>query len=96
LSLHILLHLAFTFFRGRGLELDVIGRYVDHLPMLNTPSYFVMDVRLGWRPNRNLEMAVVGRHLLDRAHPEYGHDLLLGDLRTEVEREVFGSVTWRY
>jgi len=79
-----------------GLELDLIGRYVDSLPAFAVPSYLVMDLRLAWQPTPNLELAVVGRHLLDAEHPEFGDDPYLGDLRTEVQQEVYGSVTWRY
>jgi len=78
---------------GPGLQLDMNWRYVDSLPTLNIPSYLVMDVRLAWLPTETLEMAVVGCHLLDSAHPEFSNR---SSYSSEVEPEVYGMVTWRY
>lgn len=78
---------------GRGAKLDLIGRYVDHLPALGIPSYVTMDARLGWRPTEALEMAVVGRHLLDASHPEFTSRAFRA---SEVQQEVYGIVTLRY
>lgn len=78
---------------GANWEFDLIGRYVDSLPDLNVPSYIQMDARLGWRPRHNLELAIVGLNLLDSHHLEF-RDPLLGFVATEVERSVYGMVTW--
>ncbi|MBN2578599.1 MAG: TonB-dependent receptor [Pirellulales bacterium] len=80
---------------GDRWELDLIGRYVDNLPTAETPHYFVGDVRLAWRPRENLEWSVVGRNLLDGAHPEFGNDQILGTLRTDVRQEVYTQLIWR-
>jgi iron complex outermembrane receptor protein len=76
-------------------NLDLIGRYVDTLPDQPVPSYFVMDVRLAWRPTDAFEAFVAGRHLLDDSHPEFASDFALG-AGTEVQSEVYGGVIWRY
>jgi len=89
---------------GRNWELDVAWRYVDVLSgqYLDVrtgqlvPSYNVMDVRLAWYATPTMELAVVGRHLLDSHHPEFGADTYIGSLPTEVQQEVYGMVTWRY
>jgi iron complex outermembrane recepter protein len=82
---------------GNRWELNVIGRYVDSLPSINVPSYFVGDVRLAWRASKNLEWSVVGRNLLaGTAHPEFSTDPLLGTVRTEVEQEVYTQLSWRH
>jgi iron complex outermembrane recepter protein len=73
-----------------------VWRYVDTLPAYSVPSYFVMDCRLAWRPRRHLEVAVVGRNLLDSAHREFGSDGYVESVATEVARSVYGQVTWRY
>ena len=52
-----------------------------------------MDLRLGWFPTENLEMAVVGRNLLDDQHPEFVPQT--GPQR-EVENSVYGKVTLRF
>ncbi|MBN1910000.1 MAG: TonB-dependent receptor [Pirellulales bacterium] len=78
---------------GGNVKLDVMGRYVDSLPAWHVPSYVVMDVRLAWTPRRNLEIAVVGRNLLDSAHPEFVDRSITP---SDVQSEVYGMATWRY
>ncbi|HLA85738.1 MAG TPA: TonB-dependent receptor [Thermoguttaceae bacterium] len=70
---------------------DMILRYVDRLAT-GVPRYLVMDVRLGWEPRKNLELAVVGQNLLDDHHPEFNDFFGV----TEVPAGVYGMVSWRY
>jgi iron complex outermembrane receptor protein len=77
------------------MEVDLIGRYVDNLPARGVSSYLTMDVRIAWRPYKNLEWAVVGRNLLDSPHAEFT-DELAGTIGTEVQPEVFTMLTWSY
>ncbi len=81
---------------GCDWELDLIWRYVDALPIVNVQSYNTMDVRLGWTPTPEFELSVVGRNLLDGQHPEFSDDAVTGNVATEVQREVYGMMTWRY
>ena len=76
-------------------ELDCDVRYVESLPDFQIPSYAVVDVRLAWRPLRDLELAIVGQNLLDNRHPEF-QSLFIPTERTEVQHSVYGKVTWRY
>lgn len=80
------------------LELDLMGRLVDRLPGFDpaVPGYLSLDVRLGWRPTKNLEVEIVGQNLLDRHHPEFGTSSLLRSPTVEVERAVYGKVIWRF
>jgi iron complex outermembrane receptor protein len=57
------------------------------------PSYFEADARLGWRVTDAFEVSVVGQNLLHDHHPEYGFP---DPSRVEIERSVYGKVTWRY
>ncbi len=75
------------------LEFDLIGRYVDNLPAVGVASYVTMDLRLGWRPTQHFEWAVVGRNLLDDRHAEFV-DVLAGTVGTEVQAEVYTTLTW--
>jgi iron complex outermembrane receptor protein len=77
-------------------QLDCIWRYVDTLPAAGVGSYNVMDIRLAWLPTKNVELAVVGRNLLDAHHKEFRSDQILGTQFTEVEREVYGMATLRF
>jgi len=78
-----------------NISLDVWGRYVDRLPARDIDSYFTFDVRLAWRPTENLELSVVGQNLWDNQHPEFRAGLVAVQ-RTEVERSVYGKITWRF
>jgi iron complex outermembrane recepter protein len=76
-------------------SLDLWARYVDRLSARGIDSYFTVDARLAWRPTRNLELSVVGQNLLDNRHPEFRAGLVPVQ-RTEVERSVYGKITWRF
>jgi iron complex outermembrane receptor protein len=80
-------------------ELDVSARYVDPLPHLHVPSYISADVRLGWRPNDHLELAVVGQNLLTPRHAEFNTAPSAANPNpkpTEIPRGVYGSLTYRW
>ena len=78
-----------------NVEFDCAFRYVEGLPDFQIPSYAVVDVRLAWRPLKDLELAIVGQNLLDNRHPEF-QSLFIPTERTEVQHSVYGKVTWRY
>lgn len=81
---------------GEFWEFDAIWRYVDNIEGAAIPSYNVMDLRLAYFPYPNWEVALVARHLLDAHHPEMGTDAPTGLVPTEVQREYYGTLTWRY
>ncbi|MEY2408376.1 MAG: iron complex outerrane recepter protein [Verrucomicrobiota bacterium] len=74
-------------------NLDCIVRYVDALPNPRVPSYITVDVRAAWRPVPNLELAVVGQNLAAKQHREFGAPTAT---TAEVERGVYGKLTWRF
>ena len=74
------------------LEWDLGIRYVDALPAPRVPAYVELETRLGWKPIKNLELAIVGQNLLDNQHPEFG---ALAS-RQEIERSFYGQVTWSF
>jgi iron complex outermembrane receptor protein len=76
-----------------NIEFDQVLRFVDELPNPIVPAYLELDLRLAWHPQQNLELALIGRNLLDKQHPELGPD---SPQREEVERSVFGKVTWKF
>jgi iron complex outermembrane receptor protein len=71
---------------------DSFLRYVDDLPHPRTQSYLTGDVRLGWSPWKNCEIAIVGRNLFDNVHPEFA----TATFTREVERSVYGTVKWSF
>jgi iron complex outermembrane receptor protein len=76
-------------------EFDLGLRYVDSLGALSVPSYFSLDARVAWRPFRNFEAALVGQNLLDDRHPEFA-PTTIRTLRVEVERSIYGKLTWHF
>ncbi len=68
--------------------------YVDSLPSLNVPAYTRLDARVGWRVQRDLELSLTARNLLDPAHPEFVNTS--GPRTSEVPRSIFGAATWRF
>ena len=78
------------------LEFDLITRYVDELPAQSVPSYISLDLRLGWHPTDHTEMAIVGQNLLDSRHLEFGNQGGEPTPLVEVQRGLYGMVTWRH
>ena len=78
-----------------NVQFDSVVRYVDSLPAMNIPSYVALDLRLAWWPTKNMEIAIIGRDLLDNRHPEFSSSSV-ATVPTEVERSVFGKITWRF
>jgi iron complex outermembrane recepter protein len=79
----------------RNFEVDLMGRYVDNLAEIDVSHYISMDVRLGWRPNDNWELSVVGQNLLEPEHKEF-NDVEAIVLSTEMRRAVFAQAVVRY
>jgi iron complex outermembrane receptor protein len=78
-----------------GITLDTWLRYVDTLPTYGIGSYVAMDARIGWQARPDLELSLVGRNLLDSAHPEFGY-LFINTIPSEIERSVYAKATWTF
>jgi iron complex outermembrane receptor protein len=82
-----------------NLELDAALYLVDSVEprastgRIHVPGYGRLDMRLAWRPEKNLELSLVGQNLLDDKHPEY---LTADLLSTEVPRTVYGQIKYRF
>ncbi|ANE54823.1 TonB-dependent siderophore receptor [Methylomonas sp. DH-1] len=80
--------------------LDAWLRYVDNASAFTLAgpayirSYTTLDLRLGWKLNRAVELALVGQNLLDNRHLEYIQESFT--LPTEVQRGVYGKITWEF
>jgi iron complex outermembrane receptor protein len=74
-------------------ELDGTLHYVARLPSPVVPAYTELDLRLGWNATDRLELSLTGENLLHARHPEFGPP---SPLRQEVQRSVYGKVTWRF
>lgn len=87
-----------------NLEFDTGLRYVDSLAQrrrfmavddLSIPSYVVADARIGWRPNSNWEVSLVGQNLFEARHQEFAPSYIPTQ-ETMVEASVYAKVTFRY
>ena len=83
---------------AKNIELDLWGRYVgvsrDYLN--NTlAEYLNLDVHLGWRPVKTLELSLVGRNLLHQRQQEFRPEFIQ-TLPSGTGREVYGKVSWSF
>ncbi len=76
-----------------ALELDGTLRYVGRLPSPVVPAYTELDLRIGWQASDAFGFSLVGENLLHDHHPEFGPPT---PLRQEVQRSLYGKVTWRF
>jgi len=76
-------------------EFDSWIRIADNLKAQPIGEYVELDLRLGWKPVPNLDISLVGKNLLDNHHPEFISSFLQTQ-PTEVQRSVYGKVTWSY
>lgn len=78
------------------IEFDATVYYADNLkaPTVRVANYTRLDLRLGWRPVKALELSVAGQNLLDDRHPEFvGNNDIVA---SEIPRSVYGKavVAW--
>ena len=78
-----------------NIQFDTNLRCVDRIRAQSIPSYAELDARLAWEARTNLEFAIVGQNLLHGHHSEFA-PTFIGSQKTDVERGVYGKVTFRY
>lgn len=82
-----------------NVQLDLLARYVTKMDgftrmmggAYTMPEYWSADVRLAWKPCKDVELSIVGQNLLDEAHPEFNSVGIY-----ETERAVSGKLTWAF
>lgn len=57
---------------GTAWEADLMIRRIGHIPNFDIPTTAVVDARVGWRVNRDLELSVLVQNALDRNDVEFG------------------------
>jgi iron complex outermembrane receptor protein len=73
-------------------QFDVTLRHIAALGIPYVPAYTALDLRYGWQVQRNLELALIARNLLDHSHPEFGSL----PARSEFEPSVMVRATMRW
>jgi iron complex outermembrane receptor protein len=79
-----------------SLQVDTTVRYVGRLATLNDPAYTELDAAFSWLARPGLTFSLVGQNLLDAHHPEQDFAFSASGLSTEVQRGVYGRVTWQF
>lgn len=76
-------------------SLDILTQYVGRLSRLDVPDYVDLDVRLAWRPNDSMELALIGQNLLEPERLEYRASLV-DTLPSKVQRGVYAEWSWSF
>jgi len=79
-----------------NLNFDLWVRFVGKVIPEKLKSYYTLDARLGWRLRKDLELSLVGQNLLNDHYTEYSQNGGLDELPTEVERNIYGKITWQF
>ncbi len=78
-----------------NLEFDAALYYVDDVEKADISDYTRVDLRLGWRPTENLELSLVAQNVFDDHHEESSTTLLYSPA-SEIERSIYGQVTYKF
>ena len=83
---------------GPKFEIDMFFSFVDETTRVDnstiTPDYSRLDLRLGYKFNKNLYLSILGSNLLDEYHTEANYDPLKAN--TAVERAVQATISYRF
>lgn len=74
------------------LQIGTVIRYVSKLPKPLVSEYFSLDLNLGWKLNKDVELNIVGQNLLNDRHQEF---IPSSPSAREIPRGVYGKVTLR-
>ncbi|MHC4886788.1 MAG: TonB-dependent receptor plug domain-containing protein [Planctomycetota bacterium] len=69
-------------------ELDIWLRHTEPMQRLNQPRVTDVDIRVGWKPKKNLELSLVGQNLGDKRQRHMS--------AIEIDRNIFGKLTWQF
>ena len=73
------------------MEFDSILYVVGRVPRTAVPSYSRLDLRLGWRPKKDLDISIMLQNALKSEHREF--DTGLDEKQTMMQRSLFAKVT---
>jgi iron complex outermembrane receptor protein len=75
----------------QGIDLYIGLRQIGSLPDIGVPSYFEVDMRLGWRVTPTLELSLTGQNLVHARHAEQTQPPIL-----EIPRSWFAGVRYEF
>ncbi len=74
-------------------ELGTVVRYVDRLPKPKVQGYTGLDVRVGWKLNKAIELNIVGQNLIGENHVEF---IPSSPAPRIIQRSVYGKITCQF
>lgn len=76
-------------------SLDTTVRYVDELrTATRIAPYWTADLRLGWRPRKDIELSLIARNIFDPRRQEFDADPYFGT--ADQRRTVLARVVWSF
>jgi iron complex outermembrane receptor protein len=75
-----------------GFELGTVLRYVDKLPKPHVPGYMGLDLLIGWKLSKVVELNIAGQNLLDCRHTEF---IPSSPSPREIRRNIYGKIICR-
>lgn len=78
-----------------NVALDFEVRHVAELEGLGVDEYTTLDIRAGWKPRDDLLIEIVGQNLLEPSRKEFDTNIISYAV-PQIERGVYGSVTWKF
>ena len=77
------------------IEINGAAYWVDGISSVGIDDYFRLDIGVTWRPKPNIEISVWGQNLTEHRHVE-DLDTFFQASPIEVERSVYGQISFRY
>jgi iron complex outermembrane receptor protein len=77
-----------------ALRFDLMYRYVDELPFTDVNAHSTLDARLAWDVDRDVEISLQGRNLIQARHFESGGQPSI--TATQMERDVLAAIRWKF
>jgi iron complex outermembrane receptor protein len=74
------------------IEWGTVIRYTGKLPKPYVPDYTGLDIRIGWKLSKGIELNVVGQDLLDSPHVEF---IPSSPSPREIQRSIYGKIICR-
>ncbi len=79
---------------SRKLEWDHTLSWAQRLPHNNIPGHARLDSRIAWKVGERTEIGIVGQNLLRPRFREFAETFQIAG--TEVERSIYGKITWTF
>jgi iron complex outermembrane receptor protein len=77
------------------IQFDTAFYFADNLTFTtgSVPRNLKLDLRLGWKPVKKLDLSVVAQNLIEGNHQEFQSGIIVP---TQIGRTVYGKATWKF